>query len=132
MVQHMIIISMWQYGTEAVAQRCSVKKVFLEISQNSQEDTCARVPFLIKKETVAQAFSCKFCKISLNTFSYRRPPVATSNGGIALWKYKYSFLHVMLIQIRKKGRFQGWVWFNMSNFNLELNMPLKESKNIKS
>ena len=35
--------------TEAVAQRCSVKKVFLEISQNSQENTCARVSFLIKK-----------------------------------------------------------------------------------
>ena len=30
---------------EAVAQRCSVKKVFLEISQNSQEN---RVSFLIK------------------------------------------------------------------------------------
>ena len=30
-------------GSEAVAQRCSVKKVFLEISQNSQENTCARV-----------------------------------------------------------------------------------------
>ena len=29
-------------------QRCSVKKVFLEISQNSHENTCARVPFLIK------------------------------------------------------------------------------------
>ena len=28
--------------------RCSVKKVFLEISQNSQENTCARVSFLIK------------------------------------------------------------------------------------
>ena len=28
---------------EAVAQRCSVKKVFLEISENSQENTCARV-----------------------------------------------------------------------------------------
>ena len=27
--------------TETVAQRCSVKKVFLEISQNSQESTCA-------------------------------------------------------------------------------------------
>ena len=26
----------------------SVKKVFLEISQNSQENTCARVSFLIK------------------------------------------------------------------------------------
>ena len=28
---------------EAVVQRCSVKKLFLEISQNSQENTCARV-----------------------------------------------------------------------------------------
>ena len=33
---------------EAVVQRCSAKKVFLEISQNSQENTCARVSFLIK------------------------------------------------------------------------------------
>ena len=30
--------------SEAVAQRCSVKQVFLEISQNSQESTCARAP----------------------------------------------------------------------------------------
>ena len=29
-------------------QRCSVKKVFLEIPQNSQENTCARISFLIK------------------------------------------------------------------------------------
>ena len=28
--------------SEADVQRCSVKKVFLEISQNSQENTCAR------------------------------------------------------------------------------------------
>ena len=34
--------------TEAVAQMCSVKKVFLEISQNSQENTCARASFFIK------------------------------------------------------------------------------------
>ena len=34
--------------TEAVIQRCSVKKVFLRISQISQENTCARVSFLIK------------------------------------------------------------------------------------
>ena len=31
--------------SEAVAQRCSVRKVFLEISQNSQKNTCARVSF---------------------------------------------------------------------------------------
>ena len=30
---------------EAVAQMCSVKKVFLKISQNSQGNTCARVLF---------------------------------------------------------------------------------------
>ena len=35
-------------GQEAVVQRCSIKKVFLEISQNSQENTCARVSFSIK------------------------------------------------------------------------------------
>ena len=37
-----------KWSSEAVAQRCSVKKVLLEISQNSQENTCARVSFLIK------------------------------------------------------------------------------------
>ena len=32
-------------GSEAVTRRCSVEKVFLKISQNSQENTCARVSF---------------------------------------------------------------------------------------
>ena len=63
------------------------KKVFLEISQNSQGNTCARISILIKlqgacnvieKETQVQVFSCEFCKISGNTFSYRTPPVAAS------------------------------------------------------
>ena len=35
-------------SAEAVVQKCSVKKVFLEISKNSQENTCARVSILIK------------------------------------------------------------------------------------
>ena len=64
--------------TEAVVQRCSVKKVFLEISQNSQESICTGDSFLIKlqawpvtllkKKSLAQVFPCKFCKISKNTF----------------------------------------------------------------
>ena len=37
--------AMMHSQTEAVAQWCSVKKVFLEISQNSQENTCARDSF---------------------------------------------------------------------------------------
>ena len=52
--------------------------MFLEISQNSQENTCAGDSFLIKlqapvlqlmkKESLAQLFSWEFCEISKNTF----------------------------------------------------------------
>ena len=55
---------------EAATQRCSVKKVFLEISQNSQESTCARVSKAcncIKKETLEQVFSCEFLRNFLRT-----------------------------------------------------------------
>ena len=41
--------------TEAGAKRCSVKKVFIEILQNSQENTCAGVSFLIKLQASASA-----------------------------------------------------------------------------
>ena len=62
---------------KAVAQTCSIKSVFLEILQSSQENICARVSFLIKL-ALAQMFSCKFCEISKNTFSYRTTLVAFS------------------------------------------------------
>ena len=45
---------------EAVVRRCSIKNLFLEISQNLQEN--------IKKDSLAQVFSCKFCEISKYTF----------------------------------------------------------------
>ena len=51
---------------EAVVQRCSVKKVFLEISQNSQENTCARVSFLTSCRP--EAFFCEFLKILRTPF----------------------------------------------------------------
>ena len=47
------IKNMPRIKSEAVIQRCSVNKVFLEISQNSQENTCARVSFLIKLQPSA-------------------------------------------------------------------------------
>ena len=37
---------------EALVQRCSVKKLLLEISQNLQKNTCARVSFLIKLQAL--------------------------------------------------------------------------------
>ena len=30
------------------------------------------------RETLAQMFSCEFCEISKNSFSYRTPPIAAS------------------------------------------------------
>ena len=57
-------------------RRRSIKTGVLKISKNSQENTCARVSFLIKLqeacnlikiETLAQVFSCEFCEKSLKT-----------------------------------------------------------------
>ena len=45
--------------TEAVAWRCSVKKVFLKILQNSQENTCAKVYFLVMLQAKAYNFTKK-------------------------------------------------------------------------
>ena len=53
--------------------------MFLEISQNSQENTCARVSCnFIKKETLAKVFSCESCEIPKNNLFYRTPLVAAS------------------------------------------------------
>ena len=44
----------YEHHKEAVARRCSVKKVFLKISQNSEKNTCARASFLIKLQARGQ------------------------------------------------------------------------------
>ena len=71
------------FYTEAVVQRCSVKNVFLEISQNSQENTCAQV------------FSCEFCEISKNTFFHGTPLVAASGSNIFLHFTVMSHVHIL-------------------------------------
>ena len=73
--------------SEAVVRRCFAKKVLLKILQNSLENTCARFTllikffnkiFLLKKETLAQVFSCEFCNYFKNTFFYRTTLVTAS------------------------------------------------------
>ena len=61
--------------------------MFLEISQNSQENTCARASLLIKwqasgekTKTLTQDFPREFCEISKNTFFYRTPLVVASDS----------------------------------------------------
>ena len=66
--------------------RCSIKKLFLKISQYSQENTCVgggrrrpgRRPATLIKETPTEPFSCEYCEISQNSFFYRTPEVAAS------------------------------------------------------
>ena len=41
-------LTIFTKSSEAVARRCSLKEVLLEISQNSQENSCTKVSFLIK------------------------------------------------------------------------------------
>ena len=66
--------------TEVVVRSCSVKKVFLEISQNSGENTSARASFLIKLQA-SQVFSC----------------VATSELQIYL-AFHRRYLHISFVQ----------------------------------
>ena len=76
-VMHKFECHLLIFTSETVVRRCSVKKVFLEISQNPQENACATCNFIIK-EALAQVFSREYCEISKNTFYYRTSLVAAS------------------------------------------------------
>ena len=66
--------------------------MFLEILQDSQENTCARGSVLIefkacnfiRNDSLAQVFSCEFYEISKNTFFYGIAPVADSASFIKI------------------------------------------------
>ena len=57
---------------EAVVQWCSMKKVFSEISQNSQENTYARVSFLIK---FSWSLQLRHWCFAVNTAKFLRIPI---------------------------------------------------------
>ena len=98
---------------EAIARRCSLKKVFFEISQNSQENSCPRVSFLIKlqasackfinKDTLTQVFFCEICEISQNTFSYRTAPV------IAFGKMQFQRVTKVKVINSKMEGCENWI-----------------------
>ena len=57
--------------SKEVAQRCSAKKVFLEILQNSQENTCAQVSWpatFLKKRLWHKCFPVNFTKFLRRPF----------------------------------------------------------------
>ena len=65
-IQNLLIINIGETdhfplpAPEAIIQRCSVKKVFLE---SSQENTCPRVSFLDLDYTPS------FCRVKFNSFN---------------------------------------------------------------
>ena len=76
--------------------------MFLEILQNSQENTYARVACnIIKKETLALVFSCEFCGISKNIFFTEHLWTTASVTYISNPKYwctsKSTFYHKMFV-----------------------------------
>ena len=73
-------------SAEAATRVVLYEKVFLKISQNSQENTCARISFLIKLQASQpatfskkrQVFSSKFCESFKNNFFAEHPRVTVS------------------------------------------------------
>ena len=71
------IVSNLSVNCRSSYQRCSVNKAFLEISQSSQENTCARVSFLISQSETAR----KVSNLSLICVFVLRPLLLPYGGG---------------------------------------------------
>ena len=101
-------------NTEAVTGGVLFEKVFLELSQNSQENTRARVSFLIKlqasafnfikKGTLAQLFSCEFNEIFKNTL-YTQHLCVTASVNTTLKYYQNQELNKILKLMRGAIKF---------------------------
>ena len=64
---------------ETVARRCSAKKIFLNISQNSLENTCVGASFLIKYNIFFYQHVCHFL-LNFFYFSFLIPTNVTSSA----------------------------------------------------
>ena len=81
---------------QAVVRRCSVKKVFLDLSVLRQPEACN---FIIK-ETLAQVFSCEFCEISKNTFLlhlWATASISFKNLSLECAKYFLAYAIIILL-----------------------------------
>ena len=120
----LIIFQMKIVATEAVAQRCSVKKVFLEILQNSQENTCARVSFLIKLQATLLKKRLWHRSFPVNFAKFRRTPIFTEQLRWLLLLLSYSnLLEETSIIIKNVYFIQLYRYFNFAgSFNLSLKL----------
>ena len=112
-----LVDTRWKF-TEAVVQRCSVNKVFLKISQNSQNNTCARnvnkVAGLRPEFRVHKAF--RACHESLLTTIYTLKLCPVSRGLIdsqtLLVTKQFAYLIVVLqMSFIGKESLPWWFFF---------------------
>ena len=104
----------WKSNTESATGVVLEEKVFLEISQNSQENNCARASFsiklhagtcnFIKKEIVAQVFSLNFVKYLRTCFLAQLWATASASLKQKLcknnfWNQKSSFYVLFIFKL---------------------------------
>ena len=81
----------------------------------------------IKIEILTHVFSCKFCKISKNTFSYRAPPVTAFK-----WTLTQSWLFICCItKLKKKIFLKKYLWFLQNIHYLQKKMFSYGKKDLK-
>ena len=93
-----IFVRSVHWKTEAISSRCSVRKMFLKISQNSQENNCARVFSLIKLSTTLlkkrdwhKCFPLNFAKFLKIGFFYRTLLEAGSAKEFMKWSFSQHY-----------------------------------------
>ena len=107
----------------SIARRCSVKRLFLVISQNSQENTCARVSLLIKlqaknfilKRDPGRDVSCEFYKIWKNTFFLQYTSAGCFQSFNIAASYKFPDIHQKIYVL--KSLFNTGRGLKTRNFN---------------
>ena len=91
---------------EAVVQKCSVKKVFLEISEHSQENTCARVSFFNKVAGLKPATLLKkrlwHRRFPMNAVKFLRTPFHIEHLWWLLLKRSYICYHIICVTVPLK------------------------------
>ena len=125
---------------EAVTHRFSVKKVVLEISINSQENTCARVSFLIKLQTSGllkkrlwhKCFPVNFAKFLKTHFLTEHLVVAASeqwnySTGKSIFFFGGKIYFIYLMASINFARYQntrsGFIWGYI--YTLNTKTPIK-------
>ena len=117
----------WAYvngTTEAVAHRCSEKKLFLRISQNFQASTCARVSFLIKLQALGLNLNLLKKRVwhwyfSVNYARFLRTPFLLNTSGSCFWN---GLMRKVPHENRGQGKYQfdhPWIEIKKGNGKTE-------------